>query len=296
MKTHPQLAAASIEDGGAVAAERCASCGAPLAGPFCHRCGERRLGPDDLTVRHFVAEGWEAFTDLDNKLARTLRRLVARPGFLTNEYLAGRRTPYVRPLQLFLLMNLLYFLALSYSGGARTFDTPLRVHMYRLPHSGLAQKMVRAETERTGVSLPEYEIRFDGVGEQLSRTLIILNIPLYTLLLWLMYRRSRSYLAHLVAATHLYTVLLLLAITVNAIGEILGRLAAGSAWSGSDGFYTGLTLPPLLVYLYVASRRVYGKRVWETGLKTLVLGVAIIPVLQVYRLLLFFLTFYSVGS
>jgi hypothetical protein len=33
---------------------RCVSCDAPLAGPYCSRCGERVLEPEALTLRHFL--------------------------------------------------------------------------------------------------------------------------------------------------------------------------------------------------------------------------------------------------
>lgn len=32
---------------------RCVTCGAALLGDYCHACGEKRVTPDDLTVRHY---------------------------------------------------------------------------------------------------------------------------------------------------------------------------------------------------------------------------------------------------
>src|SRR5262245_39781968 len=94
----------------------CASCGHPLDGPFCSRCGEERLDPGKLTLWHFITSSLpgEVF-DLDSKIWRTLRLLLFRPGFLALEYAAGRRRPYVKPLRVLLTAIIVY--ALSTASG-----------------------------------------------------------------------------------------------------------------------------------------------------------------------------------
>jgi hypothetical protein len=67
----------------------CTNCGAVLADNYCASCGERQPGHHDLSVGHFVHDVVHEFVHLDSKLFRTLRLLVARPGFLTEEYLQG---------------------------------------------------------------------------------------------------------------------------------------------------------------------------------------------------------------
>ena len=46
---------------------------------------------------------------MDGRFARTLFHLLFRPGFLTNEYFAGRRKRYIRPARLFLVLALALF-------------------------------------------------------------------------------------------------------------------------------------------------------------------------------------------
>ncbi|MDP2136554.1 MAG: DUF3667 domain-containing protein, partial [Candidatus Didemnitutus sp.] len=72
----------------------CVSCGAPTEGQFCAQCGEKRVGPGDLTLRHFVEHMLEAFTHADGKIFLTVRLLLARPGRITADYLRGKRKPY----------------------------------------------------------------------------------------------------------------------------------------------------------------------------------------------------------
>ena len=61
------------------------------------------------TFRAFMREAAGRYVTLDGRLWRTLFGLIARPGFLTQEYFAGRRRRYVRPARLFLVLYLLLF-------------------------------------------------------------------------------------------------------------------------------------------------------------------------------------------
>lgn len=99
----------------------CANCGTPLAGTYCHGCGQ--LAEDfHKSIWKLVVEALESFFHLDGRLARTLPRLLARPGQLTRDYLDGKRASQVPPLRLFLVILLLTFLvgqcAMSNSPGA----------------------------------------------------------------------------------------------------------------------------------------------------------------------------------
>ena len=95
----------------------CRNCGAvPLAQTplprFCAQCGqERTLHPP--TVIEFVHEFVGHYVALEGPLWRTLGLLVARPGRLTREYLAGRRRRYVLPLRLYLSASFLFFVVLK---------------------------------------------------------------------------------------------------------------------------------------------------------------------------------------
>src|SRR5262245_20636590 len=83
----------------------CPGCATECATLYCPSCGETRLRPRDLTVRGLIEQAVHAVASVDSKLLRSLGSLAARPGFLTAAYLAGRRKPYILPLQLFLVTN-----------------------------------------------------------------------------------------------------------------------------------------------------------------------------------------------
>lgn len=86
----------------------CRNCGAYASGHYCANCGQETALALP-TFRSFMREAAGRYVALDGRLWRTLWGLVARPGFLTREYFAGRRRRYIRPARLFLVLYLLLF-------------------------------------------------------------------------------------------------------------------------------------------------------------------------------------------
>ena len=105
----PAAPPAAVPDSAdALAQRRCRNCDAPIAGHYCANCGqETRITLP--TFNTFMREAAGRYVALDGRAWRTLWGLVARPGFLTLEYLQGRRRRYIRPARLFLVLYLLLF-------------------------------------------------------------------------------------------------------------------------------------------------------------------------------------------
>ena len=86
----------------------CNNCGAVAEGAYCPDCGQEtklRLP----TLREFLREAAGRYVAIDGRFWRSLVALLARPGFLTREYLAGRRRRYIRPARLYLFATLIFF-------------------------------------------------------------------------------------------------------------------------------------------------------------------------------------------
>lgn len=94
----------------------CSDCGAPIhpGARFCGHCGQRdvELHPRLLDlVRHVMREA----LDVDSRIARSLPLLFFRPGELSRQHNAGRRTRYTSPLRLLLLALAVNLLGLALS-------------------------------------------------------------------------------------------------------------------------------------------------------------------------------------
>lgn len=93
----------------ALAPPACENCGAPVTERFCGQCGQR-VEPPVHSLWHFTHVALEDLTHADSRLWRTLGALSFKPGFLTREFLAGRRARYLPPVRLYLVLSVVFFL------------------------------------------------------------------------------------------------------------------------------------------------------------------------------------------
>lgn len=91
----PQACAEWFEGG------RCRNCDAPLATPYCGRCGQRRAVR--LGYRDLGQETWQKWRLFELSLAQTIWQLLTRPGRVAREYVLGMRARHFHPLKLLLV-------------------------------------------------------------------------------------------------------------------------------------------------------------------------------------------------
>lgn len=96
-------------------ASNCHNCGAAVDYHYCAVCGqETKLHVP--SAREFIHEFVGHYVALEGRLWKTLAFLLFRPGFLTAEYIAGRRVRYVEPLRIYLTFSILFFAVLKFAG------------------------------------------------------------------------------------------------------------------------------------------------------------------------------------
>ena len=94
-------------------APACLNCGAPLAGAFCARCGQRAATPARVTLGGLWTDFRVAQLGLDRGLVVTLRDVVVRPGVVARAFVEGRRRTYVHPVAFLFLAYGLYALTFA---------------------------------------------------------------------------------------------------------------------------------------------------------------------------------------
>ena len=85
----------------------CLNCGAGLAGPFCHQCGQH--AHVHRTLSAFFHDFLHGVLHFEGKIWRTLPLLVWKPGEITRRYIDGERARFVSPIALFLFCVFLMF-------------------------------------------------------------------------------------------------------------------------------------------------------------------------------------------
>lgn len=87
----------------------CLNCDAQVDGRYCKNCGQENLEPKQ-TFWHLVTHFFNDVTHFDGKFFTTLKSLLTKPGFLTEEYVKGRRMKYLDPVRMYLFVSFAFFL------------------------------------------------------------------------------------------------------------------------------------------------------------------------------------------
>jgi len=246
-------------------------------GEYCHRCGEKLPDAHDLTLKHFLHHGLHELTHFDSKIFRTVQALLFRPGFLTVEYLAGRRKRYVLPLRLFLVIFALN-LFLYTRPGAALYDIGF---ITSTPQSKpFADALERAAAKRH----MERGALLEKINERWQHNASLFQLgEVFFFAVWLAVLNWRRYFVeHLIFALHVSSFTLL-------FGSVtwLYYLRYGFR---QNIFLFLFSFTVLLLYLWLAVPRMYG----TTGGKALLKSFALLIGLEVLRV--FFVTFTMVLS
>jgi hypothetical protein len=262
-----------------------------VATPFCPRCGEAPVSPREYSLRGVAERLLHAFTSFDSKTARSVWALVRHPGLLTVSWMQGVRQAYVRPITLFLIVNVLFFAVQSMSGET-VFSSTLDSHVHHQDWQAFARAMLQRKLEASGMPAETYAPVFDSaVGVHAKSLIILMTVP-FTLLLPLVFVRARRpFLTHIVFSLHAYTFqLLVFCLTMIA--------ARASAWLGLGGLeaprvdtvLSVINLAAFGTYLYLAIGPAYGARGAWRVLQAAVLAIAAAAVMLGYRFALFVIT------
>jgi len=88
--------------------KHCLNCGTEVPERYCTHCGQENTVPHETfthLVKHFVADIFH----YDSQFLTTLKYLLFRPGFLSREYMAGKRVRYVNPIKLYVFVSFVFF-------------------------------------------------------------------------------------------------------------------------------------------------------------------------------------------
>jgi hypothetical protein len=292
--------------------DTCPTCGAARATRYCGQCGERAVGPDELSFGRFlrslaeeIIPGFDADPDqpiqrMGGRVYRTVYDLFRHPGRITADYIAGRRRPYMKPVQVFLVVSVLFFLF-----GHNYFRFQLGDYEF-VPIYGETFDAVAAEQARMQLTPEQYRKRFNETLVTHKKAVMALTVPIFAIGFLPLYRRRR-YGEHLVFSIHFFAVLLLFMITVMFAVFKLMVLLLRSTTESYPAFARGLGVAldseasivlmvyfPMFLYLTIALRRVYGQGRTISTVKALLLVCWHIVVLViVFKTALFFTTYYS---
>ena len=188
----------------------CATCGTHYEGNYCPRCGQSaRIG------RYSFKKAILLFLDvwgLGNRgMFRSIRDLILRPGYMIRDYLRGMQMAYFPPFKMFFLLLALWLvvdsgLNIQFVNREKQNEKETEQIFSRFkPKASLNATDDKADEKKNGILFTkeekekmfnqEYKQKEGEVGdwiEQHSSLLVLAGLLLFSLPLYLLFRRSPS--------------------------------------------------------------------------------------------------------
>jgi len=273
----------------------CKSCGNVFKGLYCNACGEKVIEAKDRKFRTFLGSVLIATTIVDNKFLKSLWLTISKPGFLSREYVDGRRVHYMRPLQMFFILNLIYFLF----PVLQMFSSTLYSQMNVLPHRKLAREVISTKLTENQMSMQGFELVYNDKTTSLAKLLVVLFIVLASLPLSLIFKKKNRYFTDHVALSveltsfNLAVNTILLTILLWSISKILrwSHLTWGSYLN--DTSLTIIFVLTNVYFLFRAARNFYSQKGKRQIVKVALGIIGLFLALEAYRFMLFFITVWS---
>jgi hypothetical protein len=222
-----------------------------------------------VSLPRWLAEFLDEQFSISGKVPRTLRALLLRPGYLTAEWLQGRRTAHVAPLRLYILAAAVFFALLAL--------TPSGTEMAEGAASGFSRGMAGDTTASPDLMTwleriqndPAYAGALGGrVLENFPRAMFLV-LPLLALVIKALHRTTPGYfIGHLVFTLHLQAFVFVLALPLVPLMNVTGSAKSVASVIG------GMTFLAMCIYLYLALRTVYHASRSKTAIRMLAIIVA----------------------
>lgn len=168
-----------------VGVQHCLNCGADYEGAYCPHCGQY-WKVKRITARNIFDSFISNIAGFEANLPRTLIDLFYRPGYLTAEYIDGKRKIYTNPFSTILLLATVFIFLNQY-----VVDTDIREVSNHFSHS-ISASAVNPDPETVDFT--------QDITQQISNSIYnnfglfnLTIIPVLTLPFWLAYRRRGRY-------------------------------------------------------------------------------------------------------
>lgn len=269
----------------------CKNCGHNDSGKYCSECGQNFVNynrPLKEILHDFVG-----IFSIDASIMRTIGPFLFKPGFLSREYIEGRRKKYTSPVKLYVFMSIVFFFLVSkssinslengenltFSATNDTTEQTIILDSNKIESLKTDSSFLRILADSIN-SAPSSDNRYEKLSsgllnvadnqnlyikdllKNISYALFIL-MPIFALILKLLYiRRKKYYIEHLIFSINMHSFALLILTIVTLLGLIVK----------DDTAYTVLLLLIIPVYFVIGMKRFYKQKLFKTLLKTVILG------------------------
>jgi len=266
----------------------CLNCGNTVQGKFCSNCGQENLEIRE-NFGHLMNHAISDYFHFDHQFFNTIKPLLFKPGYLTNEYMAGKRVKYLHPVKMYIFISIVYFLLafqqrenpttvnfnVKVPSGQQTKTKPEKENpdstyeqyqatQLKLPASKRDGAIIHWGTKKAYAYSKKYgknslEVFQEQVQHNIPKSMFVL-MPLFALGLMIAFRKNKKfYVEHLIYSFHFHCFLFLFSSVV-----ILIQLILPGSWTGLGSALALLEIVVVLVYFYKSLRAVYHRSAFRT--------------------------------
>lgn len=176
----------------------------------------------------FISQFMKDYFTFDSKFFASITPLLINPGFLTQEFFAGRRVRYITPLRLYIFISIIFFLVLSFLGSDGS------------------------------------NVAVDKLISVYFPRLFFVLLPVFAGILHLLhFKRESNYVVHFLFSVHFHAFFFLVGIAYLLISELFDSLDLVTV----NQFIAAGVLLAILAYLFIAMKRMYKQKllvlVWK---------------------------------
>jgi len=266
----------------------CLNCGSTLQGKFCSNCGQENLEIHE-SFGHMMNHAISDYFHFDHQFFNTLKPLLFKPGFLTNEYMAGRRVKYLHPVKMYIFISIVYFLlafqhketqqpvnikfnastekqANKQTNKANPDSTyeQYQATQLKLPQNKRDGAILHWGTKKAYAYSKKYgknslEVFQEQVQHNIPKSMFVL-MPLFALGLLIAFRKNKKfYVEHLIYSFHFHCFLFLFSSAIIIIAMLLP-----ANWTALSYILPLLEIFFVLIYFYKSLRAVYHRSAFRT--------------------------------
>ena len=270
--------------------KECQNCGYKDSGNFCSNCGQS-FTELNRPLKDILAKVGD-IVNLDSRIFRFIPPFLFKPGFLTREYLAGKRKKYISPFRLYLFLSLLfYFLAQATSKkiteagddwltittdtiNAIIRDDSLAIELLKNDSIFMADIDFTASAKSVRKAKRRKRLREGAIDALINKNIFLHNfyqtisyvlfllMPVFALLLKMLYIRRRVYyIEHLMFSINMHSFMLL----------VFSMMIILSQFPKEDSGYVAFIFIFVPVYFTAGMKRFSQQVLWKIILKELIL-------------------------
>jgi len=311
------------------AEKTCLNCGTQLYGRYCHLCGQENIEPKE-NFTHLVNHFFQDVTHFDGKFFSTLKLLLFKPGFLSKEYLKGKRADYLHPVRMYIFTAFVFFLVL--------FSSRQPMHVVAIDNKNVVAPKDKVVFQSMDSTRSFFNLDFSGQpatvkeydslqsklpvqkrdnwfvsslvkksillgGEEFEKEIVenfthdipkmmFVFLPLVALVLQLLYIRRRKEFYYV--SHGIFVIHFYIAAYILMLVSLLfGLLQSISHWR-IFGLFQVISILAIFFYLYKAMRNFYYQSRGKTILKFLIFSLIVFVLFMLLATALFAISLYQV--